>query len=701
MDRLSRIRHHLAPLGALLGLLFVSAPAVAGPVFSEPATWNQPVTATPGGWWTSGDGGVTITGKANGDFPALAHLQTGYCNPYGPGTHLIGASLTRVRWHTNANDMPAYMRFVAPNGNDLGVGGGLTSLLSTRRYLYNYSPELVNLELQKNALTADAYTFAGGQCVFGGVLFNGAGSNGVIDTAGFTPLMTNRLDSVLVEDLQGPAAANATTWPQWITGNEAPIEWDSSDNAYRRGSTGARVTGGGQVDIGDAANLHTGAWVPVGGLADGSHGICGYRNAPGWGESTACATFKLDRTNPAPPTVALTPNNDGAWGNTAVTVETAATGDGTGSGWDRNQFSVDGGPWTDSPPSFTLAADGDHTVRARAVDKAGRVSAPSASSAVRIDLTPPQITGSSVDGATGVLSWSMADAVGFGACPTIVSVTGPGTNGALIRVFEQATGALPASGATVQLPLAAMLNGDYQAALRVCDLAGNAAETAAPFTWTGNPDGVLTGAAARFIAVGLVAPGSAGSRDVNGVTVPVIRRVYNRGFTLRGHLQRPDGSPLTGAPIEMRDAAGRYAAGVRTDRNGNFTVTAKATIGGAWTVNPVGSGMRQPVVWLEVRPVVRVAVRMLHARRVLVASGRFAPSVGAGGKVIQLQWFDRTTRRWRPALDGRIRRDGTFRITYVFRRPGKYSVPVRVAVRSDPGWPYLPANSRPVTVRVG
>ncbi len=700
MDRLSGIRHVIG-LCTLITLLVGSSSAVAGPVFAEPAGWNQPLTATPGGWWTSGDGGVTITGKANGDYPAIAYLQSGYCNPYGPGTQLVGASMTRVRWHTNANDMHAYMRFVAPNGNDLGIGGGLTSLLSTRRYLYNYSPELVNLELQKNALTADTYTFAGGQCVFGGVVFNGAGSDGVVDTPAFTPLMTNRLDTVQVEDLQGPAASGASTWSQWLTGNEAPIEWDSSDNAYRRGSTGARVGGAGQVDVGDAPNGHHGAWVPVGGLPDGPHSICGYRNAPAWGEAQACATFKLDRTDPAPPVISLTPDLDGAWGNAAVTVETGPTADGTGSGWDRNQFSTDGGDWTDSPPSFTLAADGDHTVVARAVDKAGRVSAPSAPRALRIDTTPPVISGVGVGPATGVLSWAMSDGVGFGACPTVVAVAGPGTGGALTTVFDQATGTLPAAAATVQLPLGAMPNGDYRATVRICDLAGNVAQVAVPFTWTGNPDGGLSGAAARFVAVGLQSPGSKRSRSLFGVTVPVVRRAFNAKFTLRGHLQRPDGSSLAGAPIEMRDASGRYAAGARTDAKGNFAITARATIGGAWTLNPVGSSIRQAVAWLEVRPILRVGVRMIQGNRVLVAAGRFAPAVGAGGKAIQLQWFDATTRRWRPALDGRIRPDGTFRLAYAFRRAGRYSVPVRVTVGTDAGWPYLAVNSPPVTVRVG
>ena len=54
-----------------VALLGGSAPALAGPVFAEPAAWNQPVSATAGGWWTTSDGGVTIAGKPNGDFPTL------------------------------------------------------------------------------------------------------------------------------------------------------------------------------------------------------------------------------------------------------------------------------------------------------------------------------------------------------------------------------------------------------------------------------------------------------------------------------------------------------------------------------------------------------------------------------------------------------------------------------------------------------
>lgn len=684
-------------------LTFVTVPsaAVAGPAFTEAASWNQPVATTPGGWWLPEDGGNTIRGKANADYPLGAYLQTGYCNPFGPNTQLIGASVRRVRWHANANDMFAYLRFIAPSG-ETGITGGATSLLTTRRYLYGYQPEGVNLELAASNVVDDHYAFSPGQCVAGGVFFNGPGSNGVLDSPGWTPLVTNMLLDVTVEDLQGPAVANATTWGTWITGDAAPLEWDTSDNAYRRGSTGARVAGGGTVDLGNTGDGHLGAWVPVGSLPDGPQQVCAYRNAPGWGEAApSCAVFRLDRNNPAPPTVALSPDTSGAWTNADVTVETQPTADGTGSGWDRNQFSVNGGAWVDSPASFTLATEGTYSIAARAVDKAGRVSAASAARVVRIDKSPPVIAGAAVAGATGVLSWSMSDVNGFGACPTTVEMVGPGTAGALVKVFDQASGTLPASGSSVQLPIGALPNGDYQVRLSVCDAAGNTTSDTLGFAWTGNPDGEATGSQPAFVIAAPAASPGAGSRIAEGVAVPVVRSVYGRPFTLRGRLQRRDGSVMAGVPVELRDSAGRYAAGARTDTAGNFAVGATATVGGLWSVAPVGAKSRQPAVWLEVRPTVALRVQMHRAGRLLVATGGLAPSAGVGGKLVQLQWFDTGTRRWRPAVNTHLGPDGRFRITYRFQRAGRYTVAVRIAVPPDAGWPYLAAYSRRVPIRVG
>ena len=112
-----RVGRVVGALCAVSALASASGSALAAPTVTVPAAWNQPVTASGGGWWTSSDGGVTIYGKANADYPALANMQAGYCNPYGAQTQLVGASITRVRWHANANDMYAYMRFLTPAGS--------------------------------------------------------------------------------------------------------------------------------------------------------------------------------------------------------------------------------------------------------------------------------------------------------------------------------------------------------------------------------------------------------------------------------------------------------------------------------------------------------------------------------------------------------------------------------------------------------
>ena len=809
-----RMRRALGAFVAV-GALGCATSAMAGPTFSLPASWNQPVSASAGGWWTSSDGGTTIQGKANADYPASAHLTTGYCNPYGANTQLVGATITRVRWQANSSDMTAYMRFLTPAGTDLGVTGGLTSLKSTRRYLYDYNPEGINLQLAASAHTADTYAFPGGQCVQGGVLFNGPGSDGVTDASGFTPIMTNQLNNVTVEDLQGPAVANVTSWATWITGNAAPIEWDHSDNAFNRGTTGASVTGGATSDVGDAANGHLGQWVGVGALTDGQQQICAYRTAPtGYATATGCAAFKLDRTDPAAPSITLSPDTAGAWTNQDVLVQTAATADGTGSGWDRNQFSTDGVNFADAAASFTRSQEGDVSLSARAVDKAGRVSAASPGRTVRIDKTSPVAptpaawtatatadpfaftvtlpsladalsglakveilansdpAGGQLDGdyvsagavtdpqgtvaltadltgmtggthatrvvatdragnvfvasgpiipldaalptvspivisANGTVSFTMTDASGFGACPVKIDINGPATNGAWQNVFSQAAGTLPANF-SYQLPMSGLANGDYQVRTSVCDALGNTTTQIKTFTWqnsTNTTTPASIGGAATpppFHVTEIRSDSQYATRLVNGVVLPVIRGNYNRAFVLRGHLQRGDGLPLTFVGIELRDSGGRYVTGARTDGAGNFVIPAKATIGGIWTINQFGQTSRSPVALLEVRPLVQVSIAMkrVNGARRLIATGRLIPQAGAYNKALQLQWRDPKTKVWRPAVNGRIAKNGRFRLVYQFRRPGGYRVAFRLVVPQDNGWPYLAATSRSVSVKV-
>lgn len=990
---------------AVIGIVAVAAPsALAGPVVELPGSW----TAITGdvGPFTTPDGGNTITAPGGGaSIPAGSHLQTQYCNPFGPNTHLVGARVRRVRWHATANDIFAYMRIQGPDGVD-----------RHNRYLYNQG---ISLEMQKDAVHDDLVDFAAGQCFYGGIYANNTSTN-----LAFTTLVTNQIQGVKVEDLQGPAVSGAFSWTSWLTGDAAPIEWDQSDNNLLRGTTYAHVTGGGTADLGDAGNGHLGAWVGVGALADGQHQICASRNAASglWATASQCTVFKLDRTDPGVPTIGLSPDTGGAWTNQDVTVATAATGDGTGSGWNRNQFAYNGGGWLDSPASFTRATEGNVSIVTRAVDNAGRVSSPSTARAVKIDKTAPiasvsiasqaipgrvtlskgatgdglsglkkfavhlgaangpivatndaelvdigqsapakdvgatklylvaednagnsatastptvrldsiapspslqaapvgwikdfVVTGTVdnrlsatltdnvadglgpvevqirqgagdwknmltynqpgspvlgqgqhllapstvglglVDGnaeirvvahdptfstlmgvtpvqavkidqtspdatdtsawsatatgtagvytislptladamsglakvqvsvnsdptggqaeagfsvvgtladptgtvaitadvsgmaagihatrvvatdragnafvtsgpvvvldkglpvvspvvisAGGVVSFTMLDAGGFGACPATIEINGPATNGAWQTMFAQAAGTLPANF-SYQLPMAGMANGDYQVRTSVCDAGGNTATQIKVFNWTGGPTpgAVLTGSTVvNFQVTQLKADGQVATRLVGGKVVPVIRGIYNRRFVLRGHMQTPDGLAMGRVGIELRDSAGRYIAGERTDTAGNFAIPARATIGGLWTVNHVGQAERSPAVLLEVKPIVRVTMKMIRGQaggRKLIVTGRLIPQAGAFNKAIQLQWQDPATRTWRPAVNGRVARNGQFKIVYQFRRAGGYKVAFRVAVPQDNGWPYLATNSRVVKVKV-
>lgn len=994
------------------GIVAVGPPsAAAGPVVEVSGSW----TAITGdvGPFTTPDGGTTITAPGGGaSIPAGSHLQTQYCNPYGPNTQLVGARVRRVRWHATANDIFAFMRIQGADGVDL-----------SSRYLYNQG---ISLEMQKDAVHDDLVTFAG-QCFYGGIYANGTSSN-----LAFTTLVTNQIQGVKVEDLQGPAVSGAFSWSSWLTGNAAPIEWDHSDNSFLRGNTYASVVGGETADLGDQPNGHNGVWVGVGALADGQHQICASRSAAAghWTTAGQCTVFKLDRTSPGVPTIGLSPDTGGAWTNKDVTVTTTPTGDGTGSGWNRNQFSWDGGAnWNDSPVSFTRTAEGTLSIVARAVDTAGHVSglssgrvvkidktaptafvavgsqtipgrvtlttgatgdalsglkkfavhlgaangpivatndaelvdigqsapakdvgatklylvaednagntatastptlrldsiAPSASlqatptgwikdfavtgavdnrlsatltdnvpdglgpveiqirqgagdwknmatynhpggpdlgqgrhllapstgglglidgnaeirvvahdptfptlagvtpaQAVKIDLTSPDATDTSSWNATatgtagvfrialptladatsglakvqvsvnsdptggqaeagfgvvgtlteptgtvaldanvagmaagihatrvvatdragnvfvasgpvivldtalptvspvtisstGLVSFTMLDAGGFGACPVVIAINGPATSGAWQTTFEHAAGTLPAN-VSFQLPMSGMADGDYQVRSSVCDAGGNVATQIKVFAWTGGPKpavivaGSTTGAAgAAVISIQLTkltADGQIATRLVNGKVVPVIRGVYNRRFVLRGRLQSPDGGAIANAGLELRDSAGRYITGGRTDAAGSFAIPTRATIGGVWTVNHVGQVERIAAAVLEVTPIVRVAMKMARVQnggRKLVVTGRLIPQAGAFNKAIQLQWQDPSTRAWRPVVNGRVARNGQFKIVYQFRRPGGYKVAFRVAVPHDNGWPYLATNSRAVKVKV-
>jgi hypothetical protein len=87
----------------------------------------------------------------------------------------------------------------------------------------------------------------------------------------------------------------------------------------------------------------------------------------------------------------------------------------------------------------------------------------------------------------------------------------------------------------------------------------------------------------------------------------------------------------------------------------------------------------------------------------LLFAGRIAPApraLGLGGrKGVVLEWRDPIRGAWRPVVNARIRPDGTFAVPWRFALHG-LTIPMRVTVPAEVGWPLEPVRSRVVSVRV-
>ena len=134
--------------------------------------------------------------------------------------------------------------------------------------------------------------------------------------------------------------------------------------------------------------------------------------------------------------------------------------------------------------------------------------------------------------------------------------------------------------------------------------------------------------------------------------------------------------------------------------------TPAGSSGSAW--RRAGSSCRaarDATVRLEVRPRLEFASSSdaVSAGGTVLFSGRLSPSPGDLGfgsrKTVVLEWLDPLRRTWRPVVNARLRRDGTFAIPWAFNLRG-LTIPMRVTVPQDVGWPLLAATSRTVRVRV-
>ncbi|NIK68708.1 Ig-like domain-containing protein [Paenibacillus sp. BK720] len=171
---------------------------------------------------------------------------------------------------------------------------------------------------------------------------------------------------------------------------------------------------------------------------------------------------KLDRTSPAVP--AISPAG-GTWSGASVSVTLTAGADSASSA-DRVEYKLSGAitlGWTAYTAPIPIAKEGETTVTARTVDKAGNISE-EAVEIQRLDFTPPGATLLTPDAA----GWNAGDRV------TVTATAGTDNGGSGVNAVEYSlTGAANSDWVTYTGPVIVTGEGQTEVYARTIDKAGN------------------------------------------------------------------------------------------------------------------------------------------------------------------------------------------------------------------------------------
>jgi Bacterial Ig domain len=371
-----------------------------------------------------------------------------------------------------------------------------------------------------------------------------------------------------------------------------------------------------------------------------------------------------------------------------------------------------------------VISPGAHAVRVRVADKAGNEATQHLGIAYN-DTTPPSVTSVRVADAPTAASQSVeltylfSDGSGSGfepAAPTALTTESGAT------VLWEGFHHMPGGDNRIRAHLPGPKT--YRLVMRMTDRVGNVG-VSAPITvvapargvagpntpLSAGPDGAGSPALldvprpALRMNLSLV-----GARVRGGVAVA--RIVHGQSVTVRGTLTTASGRAERREEIEVRDPSGRMLGRATTDGSGRFRVTVAPHTGGDLRVGiPLGGGrLALPTSSATVRIVVRPKVTLSASTRDAVAgaspvvfTGRVSPGPGTlkgtPRKRVVLEWLDPLRREWRPVLNGYAGADGRYRFSWRFGVPG-FSIPMRVSVPAELGWPFAPVVSRVVTVVV-
>lgn len=373
----------------------------------------------------------------------------------------------------------------------------------------------------------------------------------------------------------------------------------------------------------------------------------------------------------------------------------------------------------------TRLADGAHVLRGCAADySGGQGCAPDR--LIEIDNSPPVASFIGTDEgqvavavkdrfsgpASGAISLRRTDAEAWSDLPTAFDGDGSGA-------------------ATLTAPLPDLSAGSYLLRAVAADAAGNIGS--AQRRVAGSPAELRRKAAEGHGSKGSAA-GGGGPVSRGRTTHLTVRLVTDRGspgshtggsaltvdygeaFAVRGRLTDARAAGIAGRPVAVgvRAAAGIGRGPERrrvvTGRDGRFALRLPPGTSRHVTVAFHGGGGFAPARGSSLTLRVRAGVSLMadptelrtgesvHLRgRVRLGPAR----VSGRGKLIAIQYLERATRRWRPALVVRTDAEGRFDTSYRFRYvTGVARIRLRATAPAEGGWPFARGSSSAVAITV-
>jgi hypothetical protein len=395
-------------------------------------------------------------------------------------------------------------------------------------------------------------------------------------------------------------------------------------------------------------------------------------------------------------------------------------------------------------------ADGVHALRGCAVDFGGEVGC-AADARIEVDNSPPAIAFAATQAgqvavalsdpysgpAAGTISVQREGAPGPTELPTRFEAGAPGT-ARLVADLPQlgdgtyvfrATGsdALGNAGSTEL-----RVKGSAAEVREQVAAAGGSGKEGAPKPRGGRGHGGdadqgrrVTHIEARLAAGGGHGPGRVsyaatgrgtrgrGDRRSSGSTLTI---PFGTGVAVRGRLTGGDGSGLPREPVEVVASAargatpGRALRRVLTGPGGHFALRLPAGPSRRVLVafrggDGLASSRSRPLA-LRVAAAVDLTAtpHELATGESVLLRGRVrrGPArIPRRGKVVTIQYLERASGDWRPALVARTDGRGRFGVRYRFRYiTGAARIRLRATALPEAGWPYAAGSSAPVTVEV-